>query len=135
VTTSSQSRRNLLLLAPVFFFPLILLAILFLFRSSSLKRAIADPAIYAAQSSPAVAAQIGLPIEPGWPIRGTVRSRQGSGNADLQILVSGSRAHGVLFEWAQQDRGKWRICSLEFRSADGSRLNLVDSATTHCEPE
>lgn len=100
-----------------------------------MKRAVADPAIYAAQTSPAVAARIGLPIEPGWPVHGTVDANKVSGNADLAIQLSGSRGRGTLIEWAQKKDGKWRLCSLVFRPENGSGLELVDAATTRCEPE
>lgn len=133
--TPPQARRNALILAVGTVVPLLALSTLFIFKSSGLKRAVADPAIYAAQSSPEVAAQIGLPIQPGWPIRGSVLSKNGAGNADLQIPLTGSRGKGILAEWAQQERGKWRICSLYFKSARGTPLNLVDGAKTHCEPE
>jgi len=131
----SKRLRNALLLAPVAIFPFVLLGVLFVFRSTGQKRAIADPAIYMAQASPQVAAQTGLPIEPGWPVRGHVLERGGDGNADLEIRLQGSRAAGTLNEWAQRSQGKWRICSLEFRSGDHPPLQLVDPAQTHCEPE
>ena len=124
-----------MILAPVACFPFVLLAALFFFRSTGLKRAIADPAIYAAQTSPAVAAQIGLPIQPGWPIHGTVKANKVSGNADLEILLNGSHGQGKLIEWAQKSNGQWHLCSLEFRGESASPVALIDAATTHCEPE
>jgi hypothetical protein len=131
----SKLLRNGLILAPVALFPFLLLGVLFAFKSSSQKRAIADPAIYAAQTSPAVEAQLGLPIQPGWPVRGSVVSKNGYGNADLQIPLNGSKGKGILSEWAQQEKGKWHICSLDLAAPNGSQLTLVDEATTHCEPE
>ncbi len=127
--------RNALLLAPVALFPFVLLGILFLFRSTGQKRAVADAAIYMAQGSPKVAAEIGLPIEPGWPVRGHLLETGENGNADLTIRLNGSRAWGTLSEWTQRSRGKWRICSLIFASGAQAPLQLVDPAETHCEPE
>ncbi len=131
----SKLVRNALILAPVALFPFLLVGVLFAFKSSSQKRAIADPAIYMAQTSPKVEAALGLPIQPGWPVRGSVISKHGFGNADLQIPLNGSRGKGTLSEWAQQEKGKWHICSLRFSAPDGTLLTLVDEATTHCEPE
>jgi hypothetical protein len=39
-------------------------------------------------------------------------------------------------EWAQEDKGKWHICSLLFRSSDASTTaRLVSDISTHCERE
>jgi len=135
VPSPSTARRNATILVLFFLFPVLILAVLFLFRQSSLKRSVADQAIYIAESSPKVAEAIGLPIQPGWPIRGRILTRAGAGNADLQIPLHGSRGQGVLSEWAQQDRGKWHICSLGFQSSNGENLRLVESKTSGCEPE
>jgi Cytochrome oxidase complex assembly protein 1 len=135
VVVPSRARRNALILGCVLAFPVTGLLILFYFRDSGRKRAIAESAIYRAQTSSQLAAMIGLPMQPGWPVRGTVVSRNGSGNADLRIVLTGSRGEGTLFEWAQQEGGKWQICSLSFHSSAGADLTLVDAAGTHCEPE
>jgi hypothetical protein len=131
----SASRRNLLILCTVGLFPLLAVCALFFFRDSGEKRAVAEQAVYAAQTSPAIAAEIGLPMQPGWPIRGRVISQKGDGNADLQIPLNGNRGRGMLIEWAQQSQKRWRLCSLEFRSESGKRFTLVDAAGTHCEAE
>jgi hypothetical protein len=123
------------LLAPIAVFPFLLLGVLFLFRSTGQKRAVADSAIYMAQGSPRVAAEIGLPIEPGWPVRGRLLEKGANGNADLTIRLKGSRSSGVLNEWAQRRGGKWRICSLHFTAPNEPPLQLVDPGQTRCEPE
>lgn len=131
----SKALRNALILAPVALFPFLLLGTLFVFRNTGRKRAVADSAIYLAQASPQVAARIGLPIAPEWPVRGRLLERGADGNADLQIRLRGSRGSGVLQEWAQRSGGKWRICSLAFQSGEDAPLPLVDPARTHCDPE
>jgi len=130
-----KSVRNALLLAPVALFPFVLLGVLFLFRSTGQKRAVADAAIYMAQASPRVAAEIGLPIEPGWPVRGHLFEKGADGNADLLIRLNGSRASGTLIEWTQRSHGKWHICSLTFITDGQAPLQLVDPGPSHCEPE
>jgi hypothetical protein len=127
--------RSKAILAFVFSCPVVALSILFYFKSSSQRRAIADPAIYAAQTSSSLPTLIGSPMQAGEPIRGTVLSKNGNGNADLQIPFSGAHGKGMLLEWAQQDHGQWRLCSLNFHSADGEELKILDAAKTHCEPE
>jgi hypothetical protein len=129
----AKSLRNALILAPVALFPILLLGALFVFRSTGQKRAVADSAIYLAQSSPQVAAAIGLPIEPGWPVHGSVLESGEGGNAELTIRLRGSRASGTLSERAQRSQRKWQICSLTFALDGGTPLELVDRARTHCE--
>ena len=131
----SPAGRNFLILSTVALFPLLAVCALFVFRDSGEKRAVAEQAVYAAQTSPAVEAEIGVPMQPGWPIRGTVVTRKGEGHAELRIPLNGSRGKGVLLEWAQQDQKRWRLCSLEFRSDSGNRLTLMAPASTHCTAE
>ncbi len=132
IRTAAKARRNLLLLAPVALFPLIGIGILFFFKDSSLKRAAADQGIYTAQTSPAVAAAIGLPIEPGWPIHGKAQANRSSGTADLEIQLRGSRSQGTLYERADKSNGQWRLCSLLFQPAHAETITLIDSSSTHC---
>lgn len=129
------ARRNALILGCGLAFPMAALAILLYFRGSGQRRAIADAAIYQAQGSAQLIGMIGLPIEPGWPVRGRVLTRNGNSNADLRVPLSGPRGKGTLLEWAQQDAGKWHICSLQFHSSTGVELTLVDPAGSHCEAE
>lgn len=131
----SKSQRNAQIIALVFACPLIALCILLFFLHSSQNRAAADPAIYAAQSSPILAAEIGLPMQPGWRIRGNVVAMGGNGNADLEIPLTGSHGQGKLIEWAQQQNKSWHLCSLLFRSDTGRDTILVDRSNTNCEPE
>ncbi len=135
--SASKRRRNALILGSVFLFPILFIGTLFLFlRNSGFKAAAANPAIYQAQTDARVVALLGIPIQPGWPIRGKLSTRKGFGNADLRIPLSGPRGKGLLLEWAQLQRGKWHICSLVFNSATGGQINLVDDQIqTHCERE
>ena len=133
---SSKARRNALILGSVFVFPLLVLAALFLFlRDSGFKTAAADPAIYKSQTSPAMVALIGTPMQPGWPIRGTLVTHKGFGHADLRIPLAGPRGQGTLVEWAQQRQAKWQLCSLVFHAANGTTLTLVYDNTTGCKRE
>ncbi len=129
---SRKARRNLLLLAPVALFPLVGIGVLYLFKDSSLKRAAADQAIYAAQTSPAVEGMLGLPIEPGWPIRGTAQANRTTGSAILQIPLRGSLSAGTLLEEARKIDGKWRLCSLLFLPKNGPQIRLAVAPGTPC---
>ena len=88
-----------------------------------------------ARNSPKIRDIIG---EPRYPTlaRGNLVSKGGDGNADLTIRLYGSRGRGTLMEWAQEDKGKWHICSLQFQPRDGSAsISLVADTSTHCERE
>jgi len=134
-TTSSKLRRNAFILGLVFLFPLVILSALFLFRRSSLQRSAADPAIFDAQSSAKMVALLGVPMQPGWPIHGTLVTHKGFGSADLRIPLAGPRGQGTLVEWAQRRQAKWHICSLVFHASNGTTLILVEDNTTDCERE
>ncbi|WP_263356518.1 cytochrome c oxidase assembly factor 1 family protein [Acidicapsa ligni] len=132
---NSKSQRNAQIIALVFTCPLLALCALLFFRHSSLNRSAAEPAIYAAQSSPVMAAQIGLPMQPGWRIRGSVVAMDGNGNAHLEIPLAGSHGQGKLIEWGQQQNKIWHVCSLTFSSDGGAETILVDRSNTNCAPE
>jgi hypothetical protein len=68
--------------------------------------------------------------------KGRLFTNRGNGSADLTIQIRGPLGSGELNEWAQEDAGKWKICSLQFRSSDGSTsVKLVDESLAHCGPE
>jgi hypothetical protein len=79
---------------------------------------------------------VGQPLNTGRFVKGYLVSKDGNGNADLTIPIHGPLGHGTLLEWAQEDKGKWHICSLLFRSSDASTTaRLVSDISTHCERE
>ena len=131
---SARARRNALILGLVFCCPLLAVCILYSFRKSQIRAFIADPAIYAAQTSPELIEELGEPMTGGKP-DGKFVSKRGSGNADLTIPLRGPKGGGLLREWAQQRNGAWHLCSLSFELQDGATRIVVDAAKTHCEPE
>ena len=114
MSPSPKPVRNALILLAVISFPLAGLGILFYFRASSEKRVIAEPAIYQAAQSAQVADLIGLPMQPGWPIKGSFVRLKTSGNADLQIPLSGPKGAGTLSEWAQKSGESGRSAHFSF---------------------
>ena len=90
-------------------------------------------AVNAAQASSAFRNAVGQPVQTGTFVRGTISPF--SGNADLKIPISGDKGEGVLEEWAQQS-GKWRLCSLVYRSKDGqTRIVILPDESAPCERE
>ncbi len=133
MTHRTQLLRKLCVLLLVLgVFPALVLGTLNWFMRSARKRAAADPAIYAAQSSPAIIALLGSPIAWGWPIRGQASSSNGSGSADLQIPLSGTLGKGVLIEHARQQAKQWLVCALEFHSATGLVVPMVNGSHSPC---
>ncbi|MGA3346894.1 MAG: cytochrome c oxidase assembly factor Coa1 family protein [Terracidiphilus sp.] len=93
-------------------------------------------AVRNARSSVKIRQLLGEPLRIGRLVKGTIFSNGGGGNADLAIRIHGPLGEGILDEWAQEDSGKWHICSLAFQSSDGSiNIPLVDDSSTHCERE
>jgi hypothetical protein len=116
--------------------PFFILGCLWYLRFSINARAPARLAINEAQGAASVQRMIGEPLHSSRFIRGILLSKDGYGNADLTIPVSGSHGHGTLFEWAQEDKGKWHICSLILRPTDAViATEIVSDTATHCERE
>lgn len=57
-------------------------------------------------------------------------------NAHAVIRVHGARGEGLLIEWAQQEAGQWKVCSLLFRDESTTTdVILVSRAATGCARE
>ena len=126
-------RGNWLVLAAVLcLFPSLILGTLDLFQGSARKRAAAESAIFAAESSDAVIARLGEPMTPGWPIRGWLQSRDGEGRARLTIRLNGPKGSGRLEETAAQHEKLWRACSAVFVAGDGERITLRLPGSLRC---
>ncbi|MGD0858867.1 MAG: cytochrome c oxidase assembly factor Coa1 family protein [Terracidiphilus sp.] len=115
---------------------LIVLAGAWILRFERRSRAPAALAARTARGSARMKQLIGEPMHVSRLAKGRVFTNRGNGSADLTIQIRGPLGRGELNEWAQEDTGKWKICSLQFRSNDGSMsIALVDGSLTHCEPE
>jgi hypothetical protein len=87
-----------------------------------------------ARISPPVFQALGTPLQFGRFPEAKVLPWQSRLNARIGIRVSGPLGSGMLNEWAQQNGGQWRICSLVFRSDTGTAgIVLVDNSQMHCE--
>jgi hypothetical protein len=55
------------------------------------------------------------------------------GNAYLAIGLSGPADRGTLVEWAQQNAGHWRVCSLVYHSSyKATKIELVRASESGC---
>src|SRR5271155_1832420 len=77
---------------------------------------------------------VGRSFTRGRIVTGTFVSARDNGTADVTIRIFGPRGQGKLYEWAQETNGSWQVCSLMFRSDDGSReIPVVPDESNHCE--
>jgi hypothetical protein len=88
------------------------------------------------RESPEVGRAVGESFMVGRFVTGRLTLKNGSGSTDLTIHISGPRGRGTLREWAQEDHGRWQICSLIFRPDTGAAdISLVPDESSHCERE
>ncbi len=87
-----------------------------------------------ARAHPALAAELGEPIEPGWLPSGRVRVDEEGGSAQLEIPVSGPRGEARLHVRATRRGGEWVLLELRAVLADGRSLDLLDEAGGEAEP-
>lgn len=84
-------------------------------------------ALEKARASPAVAQELGRPLEPGWIPSGSIKVEGASGEADLAIPVSGSLREGTIYATASKRAGTWRFTVLEVEvEGRPDRIDLLD---------
>lgn len=82
-----------------------------------------------AQASPAVAEALGSPLRAGWFTSGSVRTTGPSGEAQLEIPVSGPKGKGRIFVEATKSAGEWTYSKLEVVvDATGARIDLLNGS-------
>ena len=69
-------------------------------------------ALSAASHDPAVIAELGAPIEPGWFTSGQINVAGPTGHANLSIPISGPRGSGTIGVVADKTAGKWTFSTL-----------------------
>jgi hypothetical protein len=80
-----------------------------------------------AQASAAVSEALGSPIAPGWFTSGSVNLSGGSGEAHLEIPISGPKGKGTLYVEATKSAGEWSYSKIEVVvAASGARIDLLD---------
>lgn len=133
-TTDSWFRRNWwwslpggccgCLMGFALFFAAIALLVFSMFRSSD----VYEEALVLAQSDPAVQAELGTPVEPGWMILGNMETTNGSGTADLTIPLSGPDGSGTMYLKAEKRAGQWTFTHLSVNIDDSAEtINLLEA--------
>jgi Cytochrome oxidase complex assembly protein 1 len=69
-------------------------------------------ALAAAQRDPAVVAELGAPVSPGWLTMGQIEVSGPGGRANLSIPISGPRGSGKIEAQANKAGGKWTFSRL-----------------------
>ena len=81
------------------------------------------------QASPAATAALGAPLREGWLTLGNIEVNGPSGEAHLQIPVSGSLGEGDLYVEAEKAAGAWTLHTLVRQlDGDGRRIDLLEEA-------
>ena len=82
-----------------------------------------------AQASAAVTEALGTPIAPGWFTSGSVNVSGGSGEAHLEIPISGLKGKGKIYVEATKSTGEWSYSKLEVViAASGEHIDLLDGS-------
>lgn len=79
-------------------------------------------AVAKAQSNSQVRDEFGDPIQPGWFTMGSLSTFGLSGDADLQIPISGPRNGGTLFASARRANGVWQYYTLAVQVNGSNRI-------------
>ena len=80
------------------------------------------------RAHPDIISALGEPIEVGWLFRGHVNVSDSTGEADVEVPISGSKGKGTVYLKAVREDGEWRLERLEIaiEGAEG-RIDLLQS--------
>jgi len=82
-------------------------------------------AIARARGSQALVEALGTPIEIGWWVSGSINTRGGAGDAELEVPLSGPKGSGTLSLKAVRRAGMWSFSVLEVGLEDKRRIELL----------
>jgi hypothetical protein len=119
------------LLIVFFVLPLALLGSVFAAMKNS---DAAKESLLRAQSNPLLVQKLGMPMEEGWLVSGSINVSTTSGDADLAVPISGPKAKGKIYVTAHKSAGVWSYSVME-AAIEGSdqRINLLSDVTSRAE--
>lgn len=92
-------------------------------------------AMQRAREHPQVTAALGTPIEPGWYLSGRMSESGTSGQASLQIPISGPEGAADLYVEAEKTAGRWTYSTLMVDvDGRGEPIDLLAPADAATEP-
>jgi hypothetical protein len=84
-------------------------------------------ALVMAESNPAVVSALGKPIHDGFFTYGNINVSGSSGNADLEIPISGPKGKGRVYVEAKKSTGEWSFSKLIVQiDQSNERINLLN---------
>ena len=84
-------------------------------------------ALERAKASPEVQAALGTPIEEGWWMSGQININNDTGDANINIPISGPKGKGTIHAIATKSGGKWTYSRLDVEVSGGQTINLLPS--------
>lgn len=133
--------RNWKWMLPVGCLGLILIVVaagagIFFFAMSTLKSSdVYKGALERVRANPAAVEALGEPIKDGWLVQGNINLSGASGNANLQIPVSGPKKSGTVAVRAIYENGAWMYENLDLAVEGGGVIPLLDRSAEQGEPE
>lgn len=79
-----------------------------------------------AKVDPRVVAALGEPIKDGIMPSGSISTSNGSGSANLNVSLHGSRGNGTLYIEAERHAGEWHYTTLQVLPDAGEAISLLD---------
>jgi len=84
-----------------------------------------NDSLQAAQQSPALQAELGTPIEPGFMVFGEIKLNNNSGDADISYTVSGPSGDATVYVVGTKSAGQWTYQTMDAQvDATGQRIDL-----------
>ena len=95
-----------------------------------------EEALALASANCAVEAALGLPLDAGWTVSGSVNVSGPTGDAAMSFPVEGSRAPGRLHAVAYKETGRWEFQALQLEvEGSGERIDVLAPRDERCEPQ
>ena len=95
-----------------------------------------EEAMALARSNCAVEAALGLPVDAGWLVSGSVNVSGPIGDAAMSYPVEGSRASGRLHAVAYKETGRWEFRALQLEvEPNAERIDVLAPRDERCEPQ
>ena len=82
-------------------------------------------AVARARANPTVVEKLGTPIQEGYFVTGNINVQNDSGDADLQIPISGPKGKAVVHAVARKSAGKWEYSRLTVAMEGEPELDLL----------
>ena len=84
-------------------------------------------ALARATADSSVVEALGIPIEEGLFVFGSISFKGSSGNADLRIPISGPNGKATIFVTAAKSAGKWELSTLVVKiKGTGRRIDMLE---------